>query len=84
MGGGKFYFLYDELVKICEEIRAYYDIDKIKPDSVYIWTKGENGENVFDICEEGIVFYVEGHMITDEVKPIIEKIQLKIKEIRQC
>lgn len=80
----KYYLFYDELVEISKEIEKYYDIDKIKPYSVYIWTKGKNGENVFDIEEDEIVFYVENHVIPDEVKPIIEKIQSKIKEIRQC
>lgn len=78
-----FYLLYDELVQISREIEVYYDIDKIKPYSVYIWTKGKDGKNVFDICENEIEFYVEGHVIADEVKPTIKKIQSKIKEIRE-
>lgn len=84
MGIDKYNLLYGELVQISKEIEVYYDIDKIKPYSVYIWTKGEDGENVFDICDGEIVFYDENHIIADEVKPIIDKIQSKIKEISQC
>lgn len=35
----KYYELYEELVEISKEILRYYDIDKIKPFAVYIWTK---------------------------------------------
>jgi hypothetical protein len=79
----KFDLLYDELVQISKEILPYYDIDKIKSYSVYVWTKGEDGENVFDILADEIVFYVKDHVIIEEVKPIIKKIQLKLKEINQ-
>lgn len=76
--------LYNELVQISNEIKLYYDIDKIKPYTVYIWTKGEDGVNVFDILADEIVFYVKNHILIEEVKPIIKKIQLKLKEIERC
>ena len=79
----KFNILYNELEQISKEILPYYDIDKIKPYSIYIWTKGENGENVFDILEDKIMFYKE-HTVIEEAKSIVEKIQLKLKEISQC
>lgn len=78
--------LYEELVEVSHKIDLYYDIDKIKPYSVYIWTKtgGWNGwgENVFDIHADKIVFYVEDHIIPEEVMPIIKEIQEKLKEIK--
>ena len=84
--------LYEELVQAANEIRPYYDIDKIKSYSVYIWTKGNEdadkdteeywGSNVFDIQENRIVFYVDDHIIPEEVIPIIQNIQSKIKAIR--
>lgn len=80
----KYDLLYNELIKISESISPYYDVDKIKPYSVYIWSKDKNSKNVFDILEEGIVFYVEDHRILDKAKPIIKRIQLKLKEIRLC
>ena len=64
--------LYNELVEICNEIRQYYDIDKVKSYVVYIWTKGEHGENVFDILNGEIAFYKE-HTIIEEAWPIIKK-----------
>jgi hypothetical protein len=83
----KYDIAYDELVEICEKIRQYYDIDKIKSYSVYIWTKDSSedvfdGDNVFDILADRLQFYVE-HEIIDEAKPIIEEIQMKLKEIEK-
>lgn len=77
--------LYNDLVQTVNEIRPYYDVDKIKPWSVYIWTKDIDdcdGENVFDIEDGRIVYYVKDHVIPDEVVPIIRKIQSKIRAIR--
>lgn len=75
-----FYCEYDKLAKMTDEILPYYDVDKIKPYSVYIWTKGDGGQNVFDIQADKIIFYEE-HSIIEDAKPIIEKIQSKLKEI---
>lgn len=76
--------LHNELVDICKDIYDYYDIDKIKLHSVYIWTKeakeDEWGENVFDIHSDKLIFYKE-HEVIEDAKPIIEKIQQKLKEI---
>jgi hypothetical protein len=81
----KFYKLYDELVEVAHKIDPYYDIDKIKPYSVYIWTKSDFcGENVFDIEADKIVYYVQDHVIPIDVMPIIKEIQAKLKEIAQC
>lgn len=76
--------LYDELKEISEEIKEWYDIDKIKDHAVYIWTKDEeSGENVFDINSHEIVMFNEDHIIIEEAKPIINKIQLKLREIEE-
>ena len=86
----EFMQLYNELVQIVDEIRPYYDIDKVKWYSVYIWTKESEvddndwGENVFDIQEDEIVFYVKDHVIIEEAKPIIKKIQAKLKKLSLC
>jgi hypothetical protein len=83
----KFISLFNELVNISNEILPYYDIDKVKWYSVYIWTKGNEidphdyGENVFDIEADKIVKFVKDHEIIEEAKPIIEKIQRKLKEL---
>lgn len=80
----KYYELYDELVDICEDIKDYYDIDKIKGDSVYIWDKKhiDDSENLFDIHEDEIVYYTKhSHVIVEAALPIIGKIQDKLKEI---
>ena len=79
----KFDDLYNELEEISKELLSYYDVDKVKPYSVYVWTKGEYGENVFDIQADEIVFYVEDHVIIKEAEPIIERIKLKLIEIER-
>ena len=85
-----FWQLYKELTEAVDEIRPYYDVDKVKRGSVYIWTKdnpdADNedemyGQNVFDICEGELIFYVEDHAVIEEAKIIIEKIQAKLREI---
>lgn len=79
----KFDVLYNELEQISKEMLPYYDVDKVKSYSVYIWTKGEYGRNVFDIIAGEIIFYVKNHVIIEEAKLIVEKIQLKLKEISE-
>ena len=79
---------YSELYKAVDEIKPYYDVDKVKSYSVYIWTKVSEedyqsddnfyGENVFDIMKDKIIFYNKDHVIPEEVKPIICKIQSKL------
>ena len=85
-----FWQLYKELTEAVDEIRPYYDVDKVKRGSVYIWTKDNPdsfneddrwGQNVFDIQEDELVFYAKDHVIIEEAKPIIEKIQAKLREI---
>lgn len=90
MTGDAFYDseLYQELRELTDKLRKWYDIDKIKWYSVYIWTKDNPndeknpfGENVFDIWGDEINFYVKDHVIPDEAMPIIREIQEKLKEI---
>ena len=74
---------YDSLCEIASEILPYYDIDKTKTYAVYIWNKADNLEdqwNVFDIYSNEIVMYDKEHEIIEEAKPIIKKIQDKLKE----
>lgn len=82
----KFVKLYDELDELVKEIYPYYGVDKVKWYSVYVWTKDSydlafDGENVFDIQKDEIVHYVKDHVIIEEAKPIIKKIQEKLKEL---
>ena len=74
---------YDSLCEIASEILPYYDIDKTKTYAVYIWNKADNLEdqwNVFDIYSNEIVMCDKEHEIIEEAKPIIKKIQDKLKE----
>ena len=41
---------YDKLCEVVDRLRPYYDIDKIKPWSVYVWSKTnsiDDSENLF-------------------------------------
>ena len=79
---------YKELVDLANELLPYYDIDKIKDWSVFVWTKDTDkgeGENVFDINDDDIIYYEcfeecnKNHQIIEEAKPIIEEIQKHFK-----
>lgn len=72
---------YKKLVKACEPLMAFYDIDKVKTYSVYVWTKGDSGRNVFDIYKNKIVYYGEKHEIPKGQSPHIEKIQKELKRM---
>lgn len=82
MNEERYYEEYEKLREVSKEITQWYDIDKVKPYSVYIWTNGENSDNVFDIDADEIVYYdYEGnrHTIIEEAKPTIKKIQKQLK-----
>lgn len=71
-----------ELKGLIEELEPWYEVDKIVGDVVYIWTKDDPdneeepfGRNVFDIWDDRIIYFDEGHVIPTEAWPIIEKIQ---------
>lgn len=77
---------YKELRQAVKEIEPYYDVDKIKPYSVYIWTKAKSddypfGDNIFDIMKDEIVFYDKNHVVPEEVMTIIRNIQSKLIRI---
>ena len=75
---------YDSLVETVKPLCKYYDIDKVKTYGVYVWNKAKELDdqwNVFDIYSDEIMMWDEEHKIIEEAKPIIEKIQLKLKEV---
>lgn len=83
----EFLKLYQELTDIVDnELIPYYGVDKIKWYSVYVWTKESyrgayDSKNVFDIQKDKIIQYVKDHVIIEESKPIIKKIQMKLQEL---
>ena len=73
---------FKDLWKATRDLLKYYDIDKVKPWVVYVWSKEddiEKTENLFDIYKEEIVFYTKNHYIEPEALNIILKIQEKLK-----
>ncbi len=75
---------YSELWELTHELEPYYSVDKVKPWAVYVWTNDTpeaGGEYVFDITANGLVYYVENHVIPAEAMPIIQKIQAKLREV---
>lgn len=74
---------YRELNKKVDKLRDYYDIDKVKNYSVYVWNKAdtlEEQDNIFDIQADEIIFYTDDHTIIEEAKPIIGEIQWFISQ----
>lgn len=67
-----------------DKLRPYYDIDKVKHNSVCVWTKESDDtvytENVFDITKNDIIFYNKKHVIPDGAMPIIREIQTILME----
>ena len=89
----QYYKLYEELVEIVNitsGILRWYDFDKIKSYSVYIWTKATDqndidtwGRNLFDICSDEIMFYGEKHEVIDAAWPAIKEIQEQLLKIEK-
>lgn len=80
----EYYKWWNELWELSRKLLPYYDIDKVKDYSVFVYTKkseGDYGDNVFDINFDGIYFYDKEHKIIEESKPIIEEILNKFKEV---
>lgn len=67
-----------------DKLKPYYDIDKVKHNAVYVWTKESDDamytENVFDITKNEIFFYNKRHVIPDGAMPIIREIQAILRE----
>jgi len=77
--------LYDELSMSAKKVYPYYSVCGIRPYGVFVWTVNENKDleyNVFDIEEDGIILYDKEHVVKEEVLPIIQEIQEKIRQIR--
>lgn len=63
-----------KLQRICEKyITPYYSIDKIKPFAIYVCDN--NGNDIFDILKNNIIYYDKSLEINKKVKKIIPKIQ---------
>lgn len=72
--------LYEELRQVALEISDYYNVGRVGSRSVYIYDKIYDS-NVFDILSNDICMYSGEHIVIEEAKAIIEKIQNKLIEI---
>lgn len=70
-----YYNYYEKINQKSKDLLPYYDVDKVKPYSIYVWTKGRDGKNVFDIEEYEVYMYDESHIIIPEALPIIKELQ---------
>lgn len=74
--------LIHELSELANGLEPWYSIDKVKAYGVYVWSKTDWwGENLFDIYEDEVCYYVKDHKIPDEAWSVIHQIQAKIREI---
>lgn len=82
----RFRSLHDELWLIAHEEQPWFDVDKVKGDCVYIYTKPGtdrfSDRNVFDICADKIIYYVDGYTIPRDAWPYVRRVQAKLKEIQ--
>ena len=94
---GRYDELYSELRTLAYELEPWFDIDKVKSTSVYVWYRtseedlnhpnypyGEFGFNAFDIFPDCLQFYSCSWpwRLPNEAMPIIKKIQDKLMEIQ--
>ena len=82
--------MYYELAVLATKLNPWFDIDKIRSHSVYVWSKDSDedtfdGVNVFDIYPDYIQFYPCAYPWTmpAEAIPVIMDIQEKLKEIKE-
>ena len=75
---------YDKLYEISQKLRPYYEIDKVKPWAVFVYSK-ETNKDVFDILVNKLIFYNEYKEkdINKEAIPIIKEIQNQLKIIKR-
>lgn len=74
--------LYEELEELCEKLKQFYDIDKIKPYAVYVWGKHQDEDkNLFDITANEIEWYAEEKPFIKGSERIISDIQMRLKEM---
>lgn len=77
---------YERLWMAASKLKPWFEIDKVKSYSVYVWTKDEidcTGENVFDIYKDYLQFYPytrKPWKMPNEVWEIIEEIQELLEE----
>ena len=78
---GMYYRLFD----LATKLKPWFDIDKVKAFGVYVWTKGDDCENVFGIYAEKIQFYTceAPWEMPNEAMEIVRQIQDVLKEIAE-
>lgn len=70
----------DIVLKITDLLSPYYDVDKVKTYSVYIYDKSSNWEkNIFDITDCGIAWYTSEQPFVEGSEPIIRGIESFLK-----
>lgn len=73
----------DKLFELAKKLNQCYEVDKIKSYGIYVWDI-HNGEdqNVFDIYEDRIHYYVDNYQLKKESLDLIKQIQNELKKIR--
>ena len=77
----KFFELTSELERIAHGLDKWYNLSKIKWYGVYVHSKDNPDENLFDIFDDKIAYYDDFHIIPPEAMAIIIEIQGQMKKI---
>lgn len=73
--------MYSDLWDLLQDLRVWYSIDRANSSGIYVWTKGEDSEDLFDILPGEIVMRDKDYVIPDEVKSTVFAIQEKLYDI---
>ena len=77
----KFFELTSELERIAHGLDKWYNLSKIKWYGVYVHSKDNPDENLFDIFDDKIAYYDDFHIIPPEAMAIVIEIQGQMKKI---
>ena len=79
----KFFELTSELERIAHGLDKWYNLSKIKWYGVYVHSKDDPSENLFDIFDDKIAYYDDFHVIPPEAMAIVIEIQNQMAKINE-
>lgn len=73
--------LIDELITLAHKLDPWYDVRQIKWYDVSVWSKEEDAKRLFDIMDDGTIWYDDTHIAPPEALKIVLDIQEQQRKI---
>lgn len=73
--------LISDLERIAHGLDKWYNLSKVKWYGVYVYSKDEPSENLFDIFDDKIMYYGDSHVIPPEAMSIVIEVQNQMTKI---